>query len=100
MSKDDIENDPIVRIRVHDIIEALRLNRVEIRNLPIPEYANYLIQNEISQNDFMYFVPNYTAMQPYFRGHVMDLYDTVMGILLEENLEFKMKYQRCKEYPR
>lgn len=98
MCAHEIEEDPVVRIRVHDIIESLRLNRVDIRNLPISDYAEYLIQNEIGLNDFLYFVPTYTVKQPYFMRHVHDLFDTVMGIQLERYKELENKYNKAKEY--
>ncbi len=87
-------------LELKDITEALRLNRVEIRNLPIQEYAKFLIQNKIGINDFLFDVPTYTLKQPYFMGHTFDLYDTVYRILLEENEVLTERYRKCKEYPR
>jgi len=100
MCINEIQDDPVVRIRLHEIIEALRLERVEIRNLPVQEYAQYLINHRIGISTFQYFVPVYTTKQPYFLKHISTLFDTVIDILIEQEKVLEEKYERCKEYPR
>jgi len=73
------------------IREELRLNRVNISNLPIQEYAEYLIEQRIGIQDFLFGIPTHVLKQSYFMENTYALFDTVIGILLDENLEYKEK---------